>query len=60
MVILHIETCKIKKKISKNYLHIYLTIHLNRILIEVYLAESTQHALLHIQHPQFLRTQSSA
>jgi hypothetical protein len=33
MVILHTETSKKKEKLEKNYLHIYLTIFLNIILM---------------------------
>ena len=33
MVILHTEICKKKEKIEKNYLHLYLTIFLNIILM---------------------------
>jgi hypothetical protein len=33
MVILHTEICKKKKKIEKNYLHLYLIIFLNIILM---------------------------
>jgi len=33
MVILHTETCKKKKKAEKNYIHIYLAIFLNKLMI---------------------------
>ena len=33
MVILHTEICKKKEKLEKNYLHLYLTIFLNIILM---------------------------
>jgi hypothetical protein len=33
MVILHTEICEKKEKLEKNYLHLYLTIFLNKILM---------------------------
>jgi hypothetical protein len=33
MVILHTEICEKKEKLEKNYLHLYLTIFLNIILM---------------------------
>ena len=33
MVILHTEICKKKEKLEKNYLHLYLTIFLNKFLM---------------------------
>ena len=33
MVILHTEICKKNEKLEKNYLHLYLTIFLNKILM---------------------------
>jgi hypothetical protein len=40
MVILHTEICKKTKKKDKNYLHIYLTIFLNKFFMSEKLAES--------------------